>query len=171
MTPRPPRFGGFLVTHVAALRAEALGGLTVARSLQYLSTLGGLAAIGLHQWRRRGRLRADGDPVTRLRPVARWSVVTALMGAAVPAGVAQARTDFGTYRFETVADLRHPVVRDLGRGTTEITHPTRAVEAPWGTVAEGVLTGAAKTAGTTSAAALLLFPAAWHTRRLLCTEG
>ncbi|RLV04665.1 hypothetical protein CTZ27_11680 [Streptomyces griseocarneus] len=161
---------GFLVTHVALLRAPAPGGLTVARLLQHVSTVGGLMAIGMYLWHRRDRLRAEDDTVSRLRPATRWSVVAVLAGAAVLGGAAQARSDFSLYRFETVEDLDRPIVRDLGYGSTETTYPTRTVKAPWGTVAEGVLTGAAKTAGAASAAALMLFSATWHTRRLLHTE-
>ncbi|MFJ7998376.1 DUF4184 family protein [Streptomyces sp. NPDC096310] len=52
---------GLLVTHVPALRAPVVGGLTAARLLQYASTAFGLAALGRHLWRRRGRPRAHGD--------------------------------------------------------------------------------------------------------------
>ncbi|MFE7834502.1 hypothetical protein ACFU53_00040 [Streptomyces sp. NPDC057474] len=44
------------------------------------------------------------------------------------------------------------------------------MKAPWGTFTEDVPTGAAESAGVSFAAALLLFGAAWHTRRMLPTQ-
>lgn len=163
---------GFLVTHTALLRAPAVAGLSVARLLQYLSTAGGLAAIAAHLWRHRERLRTGGDDaVVRLRPAVRWSVVGALVGAAVLGGTVQARGDFRQYRYESVADLGHPIVRRHSDGSVETSYPTRTVKAPWGTVAEGVLTGAAKTGGAGAAVALLLFAGGWHVRRLRGAPG
>ncbi|MFD9902650.1 DUF4184 family protein [Streptomyces sp. NPDC059063] len=161
---------GYLVTHVALLRASGPGGLTVDRVLQYVSTVAGLAAIGICLWRRRDRLRTERDTVARLRPAARWCAVAVLVGAAVLGGSVQARDDYHAYRFETVVDYSRPIERDLGDGYTETSYPSRTVKAPWGTVTEGVLTGAAKRAGAASAAALLLFCAVWHTRRLVRTN-
>ncbi|MHC5905075.1 DUF4184 family protein [Streptomyces sp. S6] len=51
---------GFVVTHVPWLTSPLLGGLTWARALQHVSTVGGLAAIGVHVWRRRAAFPAIG---------------------------------------------------------------------------------------------------------------
>ncbi|WP_413756076.1 DUF4184 family protein [Streptomyces sp. MMBL 11-3] len=155
---------GFLVTHIGILRASAVGGLSVARLLQYASTVLGLAALGRHLWRRRTRLRptTGSDDVARLTPLARWSVVILLVTAPVLGGAAHAAGDFSTYRYATEADYSRPTTVDLGNGASETTYPTRRVPAPWGTVAEGVLTGAAKRAGASLAVALLLYSTAWH---------
>ncbi|MFI8929236.1 DUF4184 family protein [Streptomyces sp. NPDC053474] len=157
---------GYWVTHVALLREPALGGLSLARLLQYASTVVGLVAVGAYLWRHRSRARASrADTTARLRPALRWSVVAALTTAAALGGAAQARDDFETHRYETVYDYSRPITRDLGDGATETSYPSRTVETPWGTLAEEVLTPAAKTAGASFAVALLLYGAAWHTRR------
>ncbi|MDX2530210.1 DUF4184 family protein [Streptomyces europaeiscabiei] len=155
---------GFLVTHVQPLRASALGGLSVARLLQYASTAFGLAAVGWHLWRRRDRLRTHGgtDTVARLGPVMRWSVVTLLVAAPVLGGAVNARDDFNAYRYVTEVDHSQPTTVARGDGAMETTYPSRMVQAPWGTLAEGVLTGAAKRAGASFAVALLLYSATWQ---------
>ncbi|MFJ9584146.1 DUF4184 family protein [Streptomyces acidicola] len=155
---------GFLVTHGQALRASALGGLTVARLLQFASTAFGLAAVGWHLWRRRYRLRSHGgtDTVARLGPVMRWSVVTLLVAAPVLGGAVNTRDDFNAYRYVTEVDYSRPTTVDLGDGASETTYPSKTVQARWGTLAEGVLTGAAKRAGASFAVALLLYSATWH---------
>ncbi|RDG35954.1 DUF4184 family protein [Streptomyces corynorhini] len=159
---------GVLVAHVEPLRAEVLGGLTAARLLQYASTAFGLAACGRYLWRRRDRLRTDEGPaVARLAPVARWSVVALLVAAPVVGGAVHARADFHAYRHVTEVDFSRPTPVDLSDGTSETTYPERAALAPWGTVAEGVLTGAAKRAGGAFAAALLLYAAAWRLAALV----
>ncbi|WP_406407142.1 DUF4184 family protein [Streptomyces halstedii] len=154
---------GFLVTHVQALRAPALGGLTGARLLQSASTVFGLAAVGLHLWRRRDRLRSHGGTgaVTRPGPVMRWSVVTLLVAAPVLGAAVGMRDDFDAYRYVTEVDYSRPTTVDLG-DVSQTTYPSKTVQARWGPVAEGVLTGAAKRAGASSAAALLLYSAAWQ---------
>lgn len=48
---------GWVVTHVPALSERVTGGLTVARLLQHLSTLAGLAVLGVWAHRRRAALR------------------------------------------------------------------------------------------------------------------
>ncbi|MEU3084849.1 DUF4184 family protein [Streptomyces albidoflavus] len=155
---------GFLVTHVQPLRASALGGLTVARLLQYASTAFGLAAVGWHLWQRRDRLRAHGstDTGARLGPVMRWSVVTLLVAAPVLGGAVHIRGDFNTYRYVTEVDYSQPTTVDLGDGAMETTYPSKTVQAPRGTLAEGVLTGAAKRAGASFTVALLLYSATWQ---------
>lgn len=155
---------GLLVTHVAPLRASALSGLTVARLLQYASTVLGLAAVGWHLWRRRARLRprAGTDNAARLTPLTRWGVMILLVAAPVLGGAANAAGDFDTYRHVTEVDYSRPATVDLGDGASDTTYPSRTVPAPWGTLAEGVLTGAAKRAGASLTAALLLYSAAWH---------
>ncbi|MEU0135748.1 DUF4184 family protein [Streptomyces sp. NPDC006296] len=155
---------GFLVTHVQSLRAPAPGGLTAARLLQYASTAVGLAAVGRHLWRRRGRLRTDAgtETVARPGPVMRWSVVTLLVVAPVLGGAVHSRDDFNAYRYAIEVDYSRPTTVDLGDGASETTYPSERVQAPWGTLAEGVLTGAAKRAGASFTVALLLYSATWH---------
>jgi len=153
---------GFLVMHVEGLQASALGGLTVARLLQYVSTVFGLAVVGRHLWRRRGRLRTQGGTVARLGPVMRWSVVGLLVLSPVLAGAVHARADFNAYRHVTEVDYSRPNTVDLGDGASETTYPSRTVRAPWGTLAEGVLTEAATRAGAAFAVTLLLYAAAWQ---------
>lgn len=153
---------GFLVTHVEALRASAVGGLTVARLLQYVSTVFGLAVVGRHLWRRRDRLRAQGGTVARLGPVMRCSVVGLLVLSPVLGGAAHARADFNAYRHVTEVDYGHPTTVDFGDGASETTYPSKTVRAPWGTLAEGVLTGVATRAGAAFAGAVLLYAAVWQ---------
>ncbi len=155
---------GFLVTLVEPLRASAVGGLTVARLLQYVSTAFGLVAIAWHLWRRRDRLRTHGgtDTVARLGPVMRWGVVTLLVAAPVLGGAVDIRDDFNAYRHVTEVDYSQPTTVDRGDGAIETTYPSKTVQAPWGTLAEGVLTGAAKRAGASFAVALLLYSVTWQ---------
>ncbi|MEW1814451.1 DUF4184 family protein [Streptomyces diastaticus] len=155
---------GFLLTHVQPARA-GLGGLSADRLLQYASTAFGLAAVGRHLWRRRDRLRPRGgtDTVVRLRPATRWGVVTLLVAAPVLGGAVTVRDDFDAYRYVTEVDHSRPAtVVSLGDGASETVHPSKTVRAPWGTLAEGVLTGAAKRAGASFAVALLLYSATWQ---------
>lgn len=155
---------GFLVTHLQPLRASALGGLTVARLLQCASTAFGLAVLGRHLWRRRGRLRTHGgtDTAARLGPVMRWGVVTVLVVTPLLGGALKAHDDFNAYRHVTEVDYSQPATAELGGGASATTYPSKTVQAPWGTLAEGVLTGAAKRAGASFAVALLLYSAAWQ---------
>ncbi|WP_199814935.1 DUF4184 family protein [Streptomyces sp. NRRL WC-3549] len=154
--------GDFLVIQVEALHASALGGLSVARLLQYASTVFGLAAVGRYLWRRRGRLRAEGGTVARLSPLTRWNMVAVLVVAPLLGGAVDAHHDFKAYRYETEVDYSRPTVVDLGGGSSDTTYPSKTIQAPWGTLAEGVLTGAAKRAGASFAVALLLYAAAWQ---------
>ncbi|WP_436980987.1 DUF4184 family protein [Streptomyces sp. enrichment culture] len=162
---------GFLVTRAALLSEPVLGGLTVSRLLQTLSTVLGLALIARHLWRRRHRTRAGhretGDGAGRLSRPVRLTVL-ALLALATALGVAAgARADVDAFRYTTVVDHEHPVTRVFEDGTSETTYPTTTVRAPWGTFAEGVLTGAAKRGGAAFTTALLLYGTAWHTHRLL----
>ncbi|MEW1723106.1 DUF4184 family protein [Streptomyces sp. NPDC093109] len=145
-----------------------VGGPTAGRLLQHASTAFGLAAIGVHLWRRRGRLRTrihddnDDAAVTRPSPLVRWSVVALLVAAPVAGAAVHARADFDANRHVTVVDYSRPTTIDLGNGGSETSYPETEALAPWGTVAEGVLTGAAKRAGAAFAVALLLYAAAWQ---------
>ncbi|WP_436737905.1 DUF4184 family protein [Streptomyces sp. BBFR102] len=154
--------GDFLVFRVEAFQDPALGGLSFARLSQYASTALGLAAVGWCLWRRRGRSRAGGGAVVRLRPLARWGVVAALVVAPVLGGAVGARGDFDAHRHAEVVDHSRPITVDLGGGASETTYPSTMVPAPWGTVAEGVSTGVAKRAGACFAVVLLLYAAAWQ---------
>jgi len=153
---------GFLVKHVEALRASGLGGLTIARLLQYGSTVFGLAAVGRHLWLRRDRLRTRDGTVTRLGPAMRWSVAGLLALSPVLGGAVHARDDFDAYRHMTEVDYGSPTTVDLGDGASETTYASKTVRAPWGTLAEGVLTGVATRAGSAFAVTLLLYATAWQ---------
>lgn len=157
---------GLLVTHVELLRAPAVGGLAVSRLLQHVSTVLGLAAIALYLWRRRSRLRsrtgADTGTAARLAPRMRWGAVILLVAAPLLGGLANSVDDFHAYRYEVEADYSRPITVDLGNGEIETSYPTETVPAPWGTLAEGMLTGAARRAGASLAVALLLYSAAWY---------
>lgn len=136
--------------------------LTVSPLLQNASTALGLAAIGWYLWRHRGRLRTQDGTVARLGPAARWSVV-ALLVAAPALGIAvNAGDDYNALRYVTEVDYNHPTTVDLGHGVSETTYPTTTVPSPWGTLAEGMVTGAAKRAGALFLVALVLYAAAWH---------
>jgi hypothetical protein len=66
---------GFVVTHVPALSAVALGGLSWARLLQHVSTVVGLAVLALYLWRRRS--------APRVRAAAVWTVLGVVAAGAV----------------------------------------------------------------------------------------
>ncbi|MER7116397.1 DUF4184 family protein [Saccharomonospora azurea] len=143
---------------------ELLVSLTADRLLQHASTAFGLAAVGWHLWRRRGRLRTHGgtDTVARLSPTLRWSVVTLLIAAPVLGGAVNARDDFDAFRYVTEVDYSRPTTVYLGDGASETNYPSKTVPAPWGTLAEGVLNGIAKRAGASFAIALLLYSVTWQ---------
>lgn len=67
---------GYVVTHVAALSAPVVGGLTWARLLQHVSTVAGLVVIAWYLWRRRSGLRV------------RTAAVLAVSGVVVAGAVA-----------------------------------------------------------------------------------
>ncbi|MER5768551.1 DUF4184 family protein [Streptomyces sp. NPDC001985] len=160
---------GYAVARLAVLREPGPGGLSTARLLQHLSTAAGLVALGVHLWRRRARPRPPrSEAVTSRAPAVRWGaavvlVLAALLGAAAHTG------GIDSYRRVTVEDTGRPLVREADGEVTEITHPTRTEHAPWTSVAEGVLSDAAKGAGAALAAALLLHATGWHLHRTLRT--
>ncbi|MFC9065492.1 DUF4184 family protein [Streptomyces harbinensis] len=159
----------FLVDGVPALATDTAGGLPLYRLLQLLSTVAGLALIGRHLWRRH-RWAAAGDDRCGVRPLppARRRAVLALLALATVLGVAQgARADLDAHRYTVEVDYEHPVTRVHDDGGTETTYPTTTVRAPWGTFAEGVLTGAAKRGGAALGTALVLYAGAWHAGRLI----
>ncbi|MFJ2554448.1 MULTISPECIES: hypothetical protein [unclassified Streptomyces] len=59
-------------------------------------------------------------------------------------------------------DYSRPTTVDLGGGASETTYPSRTVRAPWGSLAEGVLTGVAKRAGASFAVVLVLYSVTWR---------
>ncbi|TDC63272.1 DUF4184 family protein [Streptomyces hainanensis] len=155
---------GYLVTRLDPLRAEVAGGLTVARLLQYASTALGLAALARYGWRRRTRSRGAVEAPARCP---RWGVVALLVSAAALGGAAGLPGDVEAYRHTVEVDYGRPITETFADGTTSTSYPTETVGAPWGSFAEGVLTGLAKRAGAACAVALLLYAAAWHARRAL----
>ncbi|MFD5463900.1 DUF4184 family protein [Kitasatospora sp. NPDC127059] len=56
---------GFVVTRTPWLESTLAGGLTWARALQHMSTVGGLAAIAVYGWRGRARLRVGTGAAPR----------------------------------------------------------------------------------------------------------
>ncbi|MFE5852911.1 DUF4184 family protein [Streptomyces sp. NPDC056500] len=160
-------FDGYVVAQVALLREPVVGGLTPARLLQHLSTLIGLTVLGAHLWRRRvdrRTPRSGGSDV--LTPTTRWSV-TAFLGGAALLGAAAHSRGIDAHRQLTIVDTSRPLTTELGDGATSITYPTRTETAPWHSVAEGMLSDAAKGAGASLTAALVLYAIAWHLHRSL----
>ncbi|MFE3020010.1 DUF4184 family protein [Streptomyces sp. NPDC059256] len=160
-------FDGYVVDQVAFLREPVAGGLTPARLLQHLSTAIGLTVLGAHLWRRRVDRRTPRSAGSHaLTPAIRWSV-TAFLGGAALLGAAAHSRGIDAHRQLTIVDTSRPLMTELGDGATSITYPTRTEPAPWHTVAEGMLSDAAKGAGASLAAALVLYAIAWHLHRVL----
>ncbi|MFC0626204.1 DUF4184 family protein [Kribbella deserti] len=141
-----------------AREASIIGGLSGPRLLQYGSTAIGLVAIGWHLWRHRQRSRAS----TGLKPAWRWGIAALLIAVPLLGGLAAVPQDYNTFQTVTNVDYDHPIVVDEGNGVTSTSYPTTTADAPWGVVAEGVLTGFAKRAGAAFLVALLLYATAWH---------
>lgn len=163
-------FDGYAVTRVAFLREPVSGELTVARLLQHLSTVAGLALLAVHLRRRRDRTRGRRrDPHTGpapLTPIVRRTVIATLALAALLGAVARPQS-LDTYREVIVYDMERPITREDADGDViGTTYPARTETAPWTTVAEGVLSDGAKGAGASLAAALALYAACWHLRRI-----
>ncbi|MFJ7998375.1 hypothetical protein ACIQ7D_14690 [Streptomyces sp. NPDC096310] len=85
-----------------------------------------------------------------------------LIAAPLLSGAVHAREDFHAHRQVTEVDYSRPATVDLGDGASETSYPSRTVPAPWGTLAEGVLTGAAKRAGASFAVVLLVHSVLWQ---------
>ncbi|MFE7129906.1 DUF4184 family protein [Streptomyces sp. NPDC057638] len=152
---------GYAVTRVAFLRDPVLGGLTLARLLQHLSTAIGLAALAGYLLRRRARTGRTVPRPCAARPV-RWTVIAALVLAAL-AGAATQTRGIDTYRTVTVYDMSRPIVQEEN-GVVSETYPSRTERAPWPTVAEHALSDAAKGTGAWLIGALLLYATTWHLR-------
>lgn len=127
-------FDGYVVTHVSVLRSQVAGDLTVARVIQHVSTVGGLAAIAVHLWRRPRPTTSSAG----LRPAIRRSVVAALAACALVGAAANLQT-LETYR-----------------GGPGATTPATAQA-----VVEGILADSAIGGGAALACALALYGAAW----------
>ncbi|MFD4660625.1 DUF4184 family protein [Kitasatospora sp. NPDC058444] len=131
---------GFVVTRTPWLASTSVGGLTWARALQHVSTIGGLAAIALYAWRGRNRLLTAPEP-DRRRPAGgpRRQVLLA-MGLFTAAGaVAHA------WRWLAGPEAERGGLSSAG-------------------LAEGVLSDAAKGAGAGLIVALTLYVLAWWIR-------
>lgn len=74
---------GWTVQHVAVLRIEVLGSLTVARLLQHLSTVVGLGVLLVVAWRHRGAWLITTDVVRQVR----FRRVTGVVVAAAVVGL------------------------------------------------------------------------------------
>ncbi|MEW1548806.1 DUF4184 family protein [Streptomyces tsukubensis] len=156
-------FDGYAVTRMDFLRDPVPGGLTVARVLQHLSTAVGLVAVGVHLVRLRRRTGIDGSTVrTRPSRAVRRAAAAALVLTAGAGALAQIQSP-GSYFREEVADYSRPIVTDNGNS---VDYPTRTARVPWPEATEGMLTHAAKGAGTGLGGGLLLYGAAWHLRLL-----
>ncbi|APU15870.1 MULTISPECIES: DUF4184 family protein [Actinoalloteichus] len=136
--------------------------VTVSRLLQNASTVVGAVAIGWYLWRHRRRMRSRDEGDARLSPALRWSVAALLVLTPLTAVAVGVPGDYHGFRSVEVVDFDRPVTVDLGDGRSETTYPATTVEAPFGTLVEGMVTGAAKRAGTAFAAVLLLYSAAWQ---------
>jgi hypothetical protein len=148
--------GSAIIGVATHLLWDALTDLGPGRVLQYASTALGLGVVCWYLWKHRSRRTPRG---------ARHVTVALLIAAPVLGGLALVGPDYNTYRTTTVVDYSHPTTVDEGNGVTSTTYPETTAKASWGTVAEGVLTGAAKRSGGMFALALLLYAAAWHTSR------
>ncbi|WP_137988227.1 DUF4184 family protein [Streptomyces vilmorinianum] len=134
---------GFVVTHVPWLSSTLVGGFTWARTLQHMSTVGGLVALSLYAWRRRAHLRADDGhtghgSATRRRVLLAMALFT-LAGAVAHAGWWLAGPDAATTGL------------------------------PLSVAVEGVVSDAAKGAGAGLICALALYVIAWWIRRAVTT--
>lgn len=137
---------GYAVTHLDFLRSTVAGELTVARLLQHLSTVGGLAAIAVHLWRRRARTTAGAETAAGdgagLSPAVRRGVV-AMLVAAVVAGAVAALGSLDEYRGGPAPQDRVPLQH----------------------VVEAVVSDAVKGAGAALACVLTLYACAWWAYR------
>lgn len=68
---------GWVVQHLAALRADAVGSLTWARLLQHLSTVVGLTVLLVVTWRHRGAWLTSSGTVRRVRLLRAMAVILA----------------------------------------------------------------------------------------------
>lgn len=132
---------GFVVTRTPWVTATPVGGLTWARALQHVSTIGGLAAIALCAWRGRGRLLAAPGPDR---------------GRTIVAPRRQALLAMGL--FTAVGAVAH-AWRWLAGPEAETGGLSSAA------LVEGVLSDAAKGAGAGLIAALTLYVLLWWIRR------
>lgn len=96
-------YDGYVVTHLSFLRSQVAGDLTVARVIQHVSTVGGLAAIAVHLWRRPRRPRPTTPPAG-LPAATRWSVVAALTAATLAGAAANLQT-LEDYRGQAVEGI------------------------------------------------------------------
>ncbi|MET9551393.1 DUF4184 family protein [Streptomyces sp. NPDC006645] len=140
-------FDGYVVTHVSVLRSQVAGDLTVARVIQHLSTVGGLAAVAVHLWRRPRRPRpadrSPGLPAAMRRSALAAPAAAALVGAAV--------------NLQTMETYRG------GPGTTT---PASARE-----VVEGIFADSAIGGGAALACALALYAAVWWAVKCVTAPG
>lgn len=127
-------FDGYVVTHLSVLRSQVVGDLTVARVIQHVSTVGGLAAIAVHLWRR----PRPTAPPPGLPPAVRRGAVAALTVATLTGAAANLQT------------------LEAYRGGPGATTPATAQE-----VMEGILADSAIGGGVALACALVLYAAAW----------
>ncbi|WBQ02635.1 DUF4184 family protein [Kribbella sp. CA-293567] len=151
-----------IATHLAWDALTDAEVVPAARLLQHASTAFGLATVGWFLWTRRGRLRRPDDKTHHLGPTMRRVAITLLIAAPLLGAAALAHDDYTDFRTVTVVDYDHPVIVDEGNGVISTSYPTSTVPASWTSLAEGVLTGAAKRAGAAAAIALLLYAAGWQ---------
>jgi hypothetical protein len=165
-------FGWLLVSALIGVATHDLWDLLTdadfapARFLQYVSTALGLITVAWFLWKHRSQLRRTSS-TPKLGATLRRLVIVLLIAAPVLGAAVLAHDDYINFSTVTEVDYAHPVAVDEGNGVTSTSYPTTTVPAPWTTIAEGVLTGAAKRAGAGLAIALVLYAAAWQlTRRV-----
>ncbi|WP_191971344.1 DUF4184 family protein [Streptomyces luteolifulvus] len=126
---------GFVVTRAPWLTSTLVGSLTWARALQHASTIGGLAATAVYLWRRRARLLAD-------------QVRTGLSGA--------------KRRLVLLAVALFTVGGAVAHAWWWLAGPEAATTGlPLSVVVEGVLSDAAKGAGSGLIGPLVLYATVW----------
>ncbi|MEV7086880.1 DUF4184 family protein [Streptomyces sp. NPDC093085] len=143
---------GYVVEHAAVLRTQVAGSLTLARLIQHLSTVGGLAAVAIHLWHRRPRTpRTPRTPATTPSSTTAPAPFPALPRPARRAAVATLTT-------ATLIGAVTGAAATLEDSRGGAAHPEQV---PLRDLAEATAATALTSAGAALAAALALYAAAW----------
>ncbi|MDX3661242.1 DUF4184 family protein [Streptomyces sp. ID05-26A] len=99
--------GGDAISHLSFTESTAAGGLTWGELLQYVSTAGGLAAIGWYLWRRRSRWATQDPAIRRHRRLLTVGLAVAVLLGAALGAVGVLTDDLGD--LTTAEVVRHVV--------------------------------------------------------------